>query len=116
MEAHELAVLVDRQAASGRPYLEFTRSDALSVGLYVLAAGAADGQQPHAEDEVYYVVAGRSRMTVGKETFDVAPGSVIFVEARSPHRFHDITETLQILVVFAPPEGSQASSGQRAVR
>lgn len=106
MEAHELADLLERQATSGRPYLEFIRSDALSVGLYVLAAGAVDRQQPHAEDEAYHIVSGRGRITVGLETRDVGPGSIVFVAAAVAHRFHDIEEELRIAVFFAPPEGS----------
>lgn len=106
MEAHELAEVLERRAASGRPYLEFIRSDALSVGLYVLAAGAVDRQQPHGEDEAYHVVTGRGRITVGSETRDVGPGSIVFVAATVPHRFHDIEEELRIVVFFAPPEGS----------
>ena len=104
----DLERLLAQRAASGGPYLEFIRSNTLSVGLYVLAAGAIDRQQPHTEDEVYHVIAGRSRMTVGDETFDVAPGAVIFVAAHVPHRLHDIIEELRILVFFAPPEGSLA--------
>jgi mannose-6-phosphate isomerase-like protein (cupin superfamily) len=108
MEAHELAALLDRRTASGRPYLEYIRSGALSVGLYVLPAGGVDGQQPHTEDEAYYIVSGRSRMTVGEETRDVGAGTTIFVAAGVPHRFHDIAEELVIVVFFAPPEGSAA--------
>jgi mannose-6-phosphate isomerase-like protein (cupin superfamily) len=110
MQANELDELLAQRAASGRPYLEFLRTDALSVGLYVLGVGATDRQQPHTEDEVYYVVAGRSRMTVGATEIDVAPGSVVYVEAHVPHRFHDIAEELRIVVFFAPPEGSLAAS------
>jgi mannose-6-phosphate isomerase-like protein (cupin superfamily) len=106
MLVNDLDELVARQAASGRPYLEFVRVESLSVGLYVLGAGATDRQQPHTEDEVYHVVAGRSRMTVGSGEIEVGPGSVIFVAAHTPHRFHDIAEELRILVFFAPPEGS----------
>lgn len=106
MEAHELPAVDERRRSTDRPYLEFIRRPALSVGLYVLAAGAVDRQQPHGEDEVYHVVSGRGRITVGDETRDVAPGSVVYVAATVPHRFHDITDELQILVFFAPPEGS----------
>ena len=98
--------LVARQAAEGRPYLEFERERSMSVGLYVLAAGELDHQQPHTEDEVYVVLAGRSRFTAGDEVRDVMPGDVIFVSAGVPHRFHDITDDLRVVVVFAPPEGS----------
>jgi mannose-6-phosphate isomerase-like protein (cupin superfamily) len=110
VQANDFHELLARRAASERPYLEFLRGGSLSVGLYVLGVGATDRQQPHTEDEVYYVVAGRSRMTVGNSEIDVAPGSVIFVEAQVPHRFHDIAEELQIVVFFAPPEGSLAES------
>jgi mannose-6-phosphate isomerase-like protein (cupin superfamily) len=106
MDAHELSDVEVRRRSSGRPYLEFVRWPALSVGLYVLGAGAVDAQQPHGEDEVYHVVAGRGRITVGGETRAVGPGSVVYVGATVPHRFHDIDEDLRILVFFAPPEGS----------
>lgn len=106
MDAHELSDVEVRRRSAGRPYLEFVRRPALSVGLYVLGAGAVDRQQPHGEDEVYHVVGGRGRITVGEETGAVGPGSVVYVGAMVPHRFHDIEEDLRILVFFAPPEGS----------
>jgi len=106
VEARALAEVVADQAASGRPYLEFLRSEALSAGVYVLDAGAIDGQSPHTEDEIYVVMAGRSRFTAGKATRDVTPGDVLFVPAGVVHQFHDIIEQLQLVVVFAPPETS----------
>jgi mannose-6-phosphate isomerase-like protein (cupin superfamily) len=108
MEAFELADLVARQAAAGRPYLEFLTVPDLSVGLYVLRVGQPDRQQPHTEDEVYYVVSGRAKVTVGEETRDVGPGSIVFVATAVAHRFHDITEDLTLLVAFGPAEGSRA--------
>jgi mannose-6-phosphate isomerase-like protein (cupin superfamily) len=108
MDAHELSELLGRQAASGNPYLEFVRHPEISVGLYVLPAGGTDRQSPHGEDEVYYVLQGRARITVGDETRAVGPGSVVYVACTVPHRFIDIAEELRILVVFAPAEGSTA--------
>ena len=104
MEAHELADVLERQIAGGRPYLEFIRVPDLSVGLYVLPAGATDRQGPHAEDEVYHVLAGEARITVGDETRDVATGSIVHVPAQAPHRFHDIRSELRVIVFFAPAE------------
>ena len=109
MDAFELAALEAQRAGSRRPYLEFLRVPALSVGLYTLEAGAVDGQQPHTEDEVYTVMRGRARITVGDAVRDVGPGSVVYVAATVPHRFHDITERLEVLVVFAPAEYSLAA-------
>lgn len=108
MDAHELADLAARRDESGKPYLEFITVPDLSVGLYVLAVGQPDLQQPHGEDEVYYVVSGAGRITVGDEVCDVKPGSIVFVAAGVPHRFHDITEDLTLFVAFGPAEGSRA--------
>jgi mannose-6-phosphate isomerase-like protein (cupin superfamily) len=110
MDAFELTQLIAEQAESDRPYLEFLRVPALSVGLYVLAAGGVDRQQPHTEDEVYYVASGRGAFRCGAEDRPVAAGSVLYVAAGAEHRFHSIEEELVILVFFAPAEGTQAAS------
>jgi mannose-6-phosphate isomerase-like protein (cupin superfamily) len=104
MDAFELAELRAAQRASGRLYHEFIRTHDLSVGLYVLPAGGTDPQGPHTEDEVYYVVEGRGRITVGDDEREVMPGSTVFVGADVRHRFHDIAEELVLLVVFGPAE------------
>jgi mannose-6-phosphate isomerase-like protein (cupin superfamily) len=108
VKTESLADLLARQQRSGKPYLEFLREESMSAGLYVLPAGAVDEQQPHTEEEVYVVLAGRSRFTAGDETRDVAPGDTIFVRANVDHRFHDISEELRLVVVFAPPEYSRS--------
>ena len=56
------------------------------------------------------MLAGRSRFTAGDETRDVGPGDTIFVAAGVPHRFHEITEELRLVVVFGPAEGSRAAT------
>jgi len=100
----ELAELQARQAAGDRRYLEFLRVPSLSTGLYVLPAGDTDPQQPHAADEIYYIISGRARFTVAEDDYLVQAGSVIYVSAQVPHRFHSIEADLTILVLFAPPE------------
>lgn len=85
-------------------YVEFLRISEMSSGLYVLAAGEVDPQHPHREDEIYVVLSGAARFTGAGETTTVGPGSVIFVPALEEHRFHDITERLEVVVVFAPAE------------
>lgn len=104
MEAFELADLLEAQGKGGRLYHEFVRTHDLSVGLYVLPAGGSDPQGPHTEDEVYHVVAGRARITVGDEDRPVQAGSVLFVGADVPHRFHSIDEELVVIVFFGPAE------------
>ena len=110
MHAWELEALESERAAEGRLYHEFLSVPDLSGGLYVLEAGATDPQVPHGEDELYVVMAGRGAITVGGEERPVGPGSVVFVGAQVPHRFHDIEERLVVLVAFGPAEGSRGSS------
>lgn len=107
MQAWELSDIDRSRAADHRLYLEFLRVPDLSAGLYVLDAGATDPQSPHTEDELYYVVSGRGSITVGDETRSVAAGSLVFVPAAAPHRFDDITERLELLVLFGPAEDSR---------
>jgi len=111
MDAHELADIEAEHAHNGEPWQEFMRYPALSLGLYVLAPGQADLQSPHTEDEIYYVVSGRGRITVGDEVRPVGPGTIVYVATAVPHHFHDITEKLTLLVAFAPAEGSLGSAG-----
>jgi len=104
MEAFEVTHLIDQQNQSRLDYLEFLRVPSLSAGLYMLAAGALDLQEPHTEDEVYYVISGRGFIQVGQESHPVEAGSLVYVKANAEHRFHTITEDLRVLVIFAPAE------------
>jgi len=76
MNAFELSDLDRQRLQGGKLYLEFLRVPALSLGLYVLPAGGVDAQQPHGEDEVYYVVSGRATIRVGDEDENRPVGTV----------------------------------------
>lgn len=104
MQAFELTELMKRHVAQEELYLEFLRVPGLSMGLYVLPAGSVDPQEPHAEDEVYYVASGKATIEVDGEDRPVTIGSIVYVAADVPHRFHTIEEDLVILVFFAPAE------------
>ena len=102
--------LLSQQKNIGKAYLEFLRVPALSAGLYVLGVGEEDKQRPHNEDEIYYVVSGRAQFRVvengAARDQHVAPGTILYVPAHAEHRFHDISEDLAVLVLFAPAESS----------
>jgi quercetin dioxygenase-like cupin family protein len=100
----DLPAVSAERAQAQKLYLEFLRVPALSAGVYVLPAGGTDPQQPHQQDEVYYVVRGRAKMRVADQEQVVKPGTVIFVPAEVEHRFFDIAEELEVLVLFAPAE------------
>jgi|SRR5579859_5354637 len=104
MDIFHMADLVAAREQAGQLYYEFLRVPAMSAEVYQLAVGSTDPQQPHTEDELYYVVQGRAQIRVGNEDRAVESGSLIFVAARVDHRFHSITEDLTVLVFFAPAQ------------
>ena len=108
MDAFDMPQIEEAHRQNGERYHEFLRADRLSVGLYVLEAGATDPQTPHTEDEVYYIVSGVGMIEVAGEDRPVSAGSVIYVDEQVDHRFHSITEDLKVIVVFAPPRRSRA--------
>lgn len=83
-------------------FYEFLRVPDLSMGLYVLPAGADDPQQPHNEDEVYYVISGRGKLRVEEDDYDAGPGAILYVAKHAAHKFHSISEELRVFVFFAP--------------
>jgi quercetin dioxygenase-like cupin family protein len=103
----ELDKLLERQKQAGRSYLEFLHVPTLSMGVYSLPAGGTDPQQPHTEDEVYYIISGQAVIRVGDDDQPVKAGSIVYVAANVPHHFHTISADLMVLVFFAPTEYSQ---------
>src|SRR5258708_12386492 len=67
MDVFHLEQLRGQRAEQDKAYLEFFRNRQLSIGVYELPAGGVDGQQPHAEDEIYYVAAGRDTVRAGPD-------------------------------------------------
>lgn len=85
-------------------FQEILRSPTESLSLTVARwpAGATDGQTPHTEDEVYYVIRGRALLEVEGRTSAAAPGSLLFVGRGVRHRFVEIEEDLEVLIFWAP--------------
>ena len=104
MEAWSADELRQARAADAGLYHEFLRRPAMSMGIYVLEAGAEDPQTPHGEDEIYHVLDGSATVEVDGEQRKVGSGDTIFVAAWVPHRFHSIERRLELLVLFAPAE------------
>jgi mannose-6-phosphate isomerase-like protein (cupin superfamily) len=103
-EILRLDEILEAARGSSESYHEFLRRGMFSVGLYRLAAGDPDRQAPHAEDEVYHVLSGRAHLEVEGNGHPVEAGSIAFVAKHVEHRFVDITEDLEVVVLFAPPE------------
>jgi mannose-6-phosphate isomerase-like protein (cupin superfamily) len=102
-------------ATDAATYAEVLREPSMSAGFYRIPAGGVDPQQPHTEDEVYVVLRGRGVLRAASGDAPAAAGSVLFVPAGEEHRFVEIEEDLELVVLFAPAEYTLASDRDEAV-
>ncbi|HET6579470.1 MAG TPA: cupin domain-containing protein [Gemmatimonadales bacterium] len=76
----------------------------LFVGLNCFEPGQHQRVHTHGgADKFYLVVSGRARMTVGDETREAGPGTVIWAPAEVPHGVAEALERTVLLVGIAPP-------------
>jgi mannose-6-phosphate isomerase-like protein (cupin superfamily) len=89
-----------RLEAAGGGYEIVHESPGLELGVYVLVAPEPDRQQPHADDEVYVVLAGGGVLQIEGRPESLAEGQAVFVPAGAEHGF-TAYEQLSVLVIFA---------------
>ncbi len=90
----------------GKRFVRLYEHGTLQVEIY--APRGTDPQQPHARDEVYFVIAGRGTFVDGDRRYPFGPGDLLFVPAGIAHRFEDFTDDLAVWVLFYGPEGGEA--------
>ena len=62
-----------------------------------------DSQNPHFQDEIYFVLEGNGKIMIGDDTIDIKKGDVIFVPAYKKHRFlRPQFSDLRMLIFFGP--------------
>ena len=76
----------------------------LFVGLNCFEPAQAQRMHTHAgADKFYLILSGRAVMTVGDETREAAPGTVVWAPADVPHGVREALERTVMLVGIAPP-------------
>ena len=89
-----------------RPLIDRTTSsiERCSLAEEVLPVGAAVGRHHHIEtEEVYYILEGTGRMTVGSEVREVKGGDAIFIPRRETHTLENIGQKpMTILLICGP--------------
>ncbi len=115
VQVFQMEALLEKHRAGERAYSTFLQVSALHAGIYTLGARAVDSQGAHGEDEIYYVLKGRAKLRSKTPDRDVRPGSVIYVKAGEEHRFTEITEDLELLVLFStgPTDPPKQEAGGR---
>lgn len=65
-------------------------------------------QTPHRQDELYFVARGSGVLFHDGERSPFAAGDVLFVAAGTEHHFEDVSDDLQIWVIFYGPPGGES--------
>ena len=81
------------------------RHGTMSVKLF--APRGTDRQSPHAQDEVYFVIAGSGTFVLDGQRHPFNPGTAFFVPAGIVRRFEAFTPDFVTWVVFWGPEGGE---------
>ena len=80
------------------PYVLMIKDKAMSVEYF--APKATDTQTPHAQDELYIIVAGSSEVVREVEIVKCKTGDVLFVPAGMMHHFRNCSDDFATWVVF----------------
>ena len=70
-----------------------------------------DEQQPHDQDELYFVHCGSGIFVRGDERIPFQQGDALFVAAGIEHRFVDFSDDFAAWVVFWGPMGGEGMGG-----
>ena len=84
-----------------RYFIEVMNTPTMEVGIINLKKSQNDTQEPHASDEIYYVISGSGTIDIDGIKNKVNPGKIIYIPKKIPHSFHDITKELIVLYVLA---------------
>ena len=90
----------------GRLSTQACATDDIELRYY--APRGSDTQQPHARDELYFVISGHGTFTRGAERVPFGPGDVLFAAAGEVHRFVDFTADFATWVLFYGPTRQDA--------
>lgn len=103
---HHAAVINTPHGSEIRPLIDRTTStiERCSLAEEVLPAGHSVTRHYHLEtEEVYYILEGAGRMTVGGEVREVAGGDAIFIPRGAAHTLENTGHApMTILLVCGP--------------
>ncbi len=71
-----------------------------SVRVEFFALRGADHQTPHDEDEFYFIARGNGTLIIDGEANQFVAGDALFVPAKVPHHFENVSDDFATWVVF----------------
>lgn len=89
----------------GAPFVTMMAGGTMSVEVY--APKGEDLQQPHMQDELYFVQRGTGEIVINAQRFDCVAGDAFFVAAGVAHRFESFSDDFVTWVVFYGKQGGE---------
>ncbi len=106
LNRNQANVLKTPHGSEIRPLLDRTNSsiERCSLAEELLPPGAMVGRHHHLEtEEVYYILSGTGRMTIGDEIEEVKSGDAVFIPRGNIHSLENTgTDDMKILLVCGP--------------
>ena len=82
-----------------------------SMRVEVFAPGSntdgRDRQQPHSQDELYFVQGGEGEIIINGQRFAASAGDAFFVATGVAHHFENFSKDFVTWVVFYGPQGGE---------
>ena len=89
----------------GAPFITMMAGGTMSVEVF--APKGEDLQQPHTQDELYFIQRGTGELVIHGQRFDAASGDAFFVAAGTLHRFENFSADFVTWVVFYGKQGGE---------
>lgn len=80
---------------------ELYNSKNLSISYSIIKNGSRLHKHKKLE-EVYFIIKGRAKLNVEKESFDICAGDVFAIPKNKYHNITDVKETVEVVVVTNP--------------
>jgi mannose-6-phosphate isomerase-like protein (cupin superfamily) len=89
----------------GAPFVTMMAGGTMSVEVFV--PRRTDLQEPHTQDELYFIQSGTGELVINGQRFDAAAGDAFFVAAGVAHRFENFSDDFVTWVVFYGQQGGE---------
>jgi len=99
----DLSTFLEKVKKSSSYFYTFINRDSLAAGILVLQAGEEDTQEPHGDDEVYYIISGDGFLKIKDKDYKVSKNKLFFVAKGVEHFFHGNKTELKVLYFFGGP-------------
>jgi mannose-6-phosphate isomerase-like protein (cupin superfamily) len=100
----DLTTYLGKIKKSSSYFYTFINRDSLAAGILVLQPEEEDTQEPHDNDEIYYVISGDGFLKINDKDYKVKKDKVFFVSKNTEHYFYGNKKELKVLYFFGGPD------------